>query len=77
MKVSTDALIAALLDQRFTLNGDNNGGVSIHCRDCTSLVGYHHRKGPIHAGSETSNISTIPGLWAQAADHLATQHRET
>lgn len=76
MNVSTDSLIAALLDQRFHLAGQN-GGVSLYCRDCTSLVGFYSRKGAIHADPETVNVTTAAGLWAQAVDHLADAHRET
>lgn len=75
MKVSTDALIAALLDQRFNLAGEQGGGVSLHCRDCASLVGFYSRKGAIHADLETVNVATAAGLWAQAVDHLADAHR--
>lgn len=77
MKVSTDALIAALLDQRFNLAGEPSGGVSLHCRDCTSLVGFYSRKGAIHPNPDTANVATVAGLWAQAVDHLADEHRET
>lgn len=77
MKVSTDSLIAALLDQRFHLTGDSNGGVSLRCRDCASLVGFYSRKGSIHSNPGTANVTTVAGLWAQAVDHLADAHRDT
>ena len=81
MKVSTDTLIAALLDPRLYLSGDEDGGVSLHCRDHHDggrpLAYYYEHAASTHPDAAVAHVVTIPGLWAQAADHLATHHGET
>lgn len=78
MKISADALIAALLDQRFHLSGDEDGGVGLHCRPCFDggrPLAYYERNGSTLSDPEVANVATIPALWATAVDHLATAHR--
>lgn len=78
MKVSTDSLISALLDQRFYLMGDEDSGVGLWCRNC------HHNGRPIaYLGGlgayEHLKVKTAPNvaaLLAEAAEHLAGTHRE-
>lgn len=80
MKISADTLIAALLDQRFHLSGDEDGGVGLHCRPCFDggrPLAYYESSGDVCVDPAVPTVATIPGLWAQAADHLATHHRET
>ncbi|MFI7448091.1 hypothetical protein ACIBQX_11385 [Nonomuraea sp. NPDC049714] len=76
MRVSTDALIAALLDQRLKLTGDADGGVSLYCRDCKGhpIAHYGHLEGD-YRDPKVAYVLTIPSLWAVAVEHLDDEHR--
>lgn len=79
VKVSTDSLIAALLDPRLYISGDEDGGVSLHCRDHFDggrPLAHYDRSAGVYPDPEVANVSTIPGLWAAAVQHLAAKHRE-
>ena len=79
MKVSTDALISALLHPRLYLSGDEDGGVSLHCRDhfdggrplayMPGLGAYEDLKVP--------TVPSVAALIAEAAKHLHSTHRES
>lgn len=79
MKVSTDALISALLHPRLYLCGDEDGGVALQCRDhfdggrplayMPGLGAYEDLKVP--------TVPTIAALIAEAAKHLSAHHRDT
>ena len=76
MKVSTDALISALLDPRLHLSGDAGGGVALRCRNCDgNALAYYSANGTPYVDPAVPNIVTIPALWATAVDHLASTHQ--
>ena len=75
MKVSTDALIAALLHPALYLSGDEHGGVGLHCGDHFNggrPLAYY---GDAHPDPEMTTVRTIPSLWAEAVKHLDSDHR--
>ena len=73
MKLSTDALVSALLDPRLHLSGDAGGGVALRCRDCDgNVLAYYSANGTPYVDPTVANVATIPALWATAVDHLAT-----
>ena len=77
MKIPADLLIAALTHPDLYLSGDENGGVELLCRthrDGGRPIAYY---GDCYPDPGVATVATIPALWATAADHLATQHRET
>lgn len=75
MKVSTDSLISALLDPRLHLSGDAGGGVALRCRDCDgNVLAYYSANGTAYVDPAVAKVATIPGLWAEAVKHLATEH---
>lgn len=78
MRIPADALIAVLTDPRFHLAGDKDGGVAIRCRDHQGNIrefAYYRDATPSAPTSlGVVNVATIPGLWAEAVKHLATEH---
>lgn len=79
MRIPTDALIAALLNPRLHLSGDEDGGVGLHCRDHFDggrPLAYYDRGDTVYPDPAVPTVATIPGLWAQAVDHLAAHHAE-
>lgn len=79
MKVAVDSLITALMDPRLYLSGDEDGGVSLHCRehhDGGRPLTYYDRGGSTSIDPAVVNVSTLPALWAEAASHLKDHHRE-
>jgi hypothetical protein len=79
MNVSKDALIAAILDQRFHLMGDEDTGVGLYCRDCFDggrPLAYLSGLGA-YDDLKVASVPTIPALWAEAAKHLHDEHRST
>lgn len=78
MKVSTDALIAALLSPHLYLLGDKDGAVSLHCRhhyDGGRPLAHYERNLGTYQDPEVAYVATIPGLWAEAVKHLEASHR--
>jgi hypothetical protein len=81
VKVSTDSLIAALLHPSLFLDGDEDGGTGLHCRDHNdggkpvahySTVGYHS----LYADDpHVACVTTLPSLWAEAVKHLDAHHK--
>jgi hypothetical protein len=76
MRISTDALIAALLDQRLKLVGDADGGVSLYCRDCKGhpVAYYGHLEGD-YRQPDVTYVDQVPALWAAGVKHLDGTHR--
>jgi hypothetical protein len=76
VKVTKDALIAALLDQRLKLIGDADGGVSLYCSQCAGhpVAYYGHNEGD-YRDPKVAYVLTIPSLWAVAVEHLDEAHR--
>jgi hypothetical protein len=78
MRIPADALIAVLTDPRFHLAGDDKGGVGLRCRDHqdgTREFAYYRDATPSAPTSlGVVHVATIPGLWAEAVKHLATEH---
>lgn len=75
MKVSTDALIAALLHPALYLSGDEHGGVGLHCGDHFDggrPLAYY---GEPYQNPDVPTVVTIPNLWAEAVKHLDSEHR--
>lgn len=80
VKAAIDALLEALTHPSLYLSGDEDGGVGLHCHPCFDggrPLAYYERSGSACVDPAVPTVVTIPGLWAQAADHLATHHRET
>jgi hypothetical protein len=79
VKVSRDALIAALLHPSLYLVGDSTGCISLYCHDHVSRypIAYYGRDEDDggHRQPEVAYAPTIPSLWAAAADHLTAAHR--
>lgn len=78
MKVSTDSLIAALLHPRLYLMGNEDGGVELHCRDHFDggrPLAYYDRTTPANTDPRIAYVTTIPGLWAEAVQHVEAFHR--
>lgn len=74
MKVATDQLIAALINPRLYLMGNEDGGVELHCRDHFDggrPLAYY---GDAHPDSEMTTVQTVSSLWAEAVKHLDKHH---
>lgn len=77
MKVSIDALIAALLHPALYLMGNEDGGVELHCRDHFDggrPLACYDRSGSGHPDPAVAWVATVPSLWAEAVKHLAGHH---
>lgn len=73
MKLPVDALIEALTHPSLYLTGDEHGGVGLHCSDHFDggrPLAYY---GEPDMYTDVPTVSAIPGLWAEAVQHLA-QH---
>jgi hypothetical protein len=79
VKVSRDALIAALLNPHLYLTGDADGGVAICCRTCPDKrpVAYYGRTEGAYRDPKVAYVTTIPSLWAEAVKHLEAIHRDS
>jgi hypothetical protein len=80
VKISRDALVGALLDQRFYLLGDEDCGVSLYCRECPDggrPLAYHSTSEPnaYQGDPKVAKPSTIAALFGEAANHLTAAHR--
>jgi|GEM_PF-3876379 hypothetical protein len=79
MRIPGDDLITVLTDPRFSLSGDDKGGVALRCRDHQDGIREfaYYREGTPDAPATlgVANVATIPALWAAAVDHLASAHR--
>jgi hypothetical protein len=77
MNVSKDALIAALLDQRLYLMGDEDSGVGLHCRQCQDggrPIAYFGGLGA-YEDLQVTTVPSVAALMAEAAKHLTEAHR--
>lgn len=81
MTTHTDLLLSVLLNGRYFLAGDEEGGVGLECRDHLAggpLAYYRSYAGtPIYPGTEVVHVDSIPGLLAVAADHETHSHAGT
>lgn len=74
---NTNTLITALLDPRFHLVGDEDGGVGLDCSDCFDggrPLAYYDPQGNGYPDATVHQVTTIPALWDAAAHHLADTH---
>lgn len=77
--VRTDALLSVLLNARYHLVGDENGGVGLGCRDHFDggqPLGYYesYPSTPVYPVDEVVHVDTIPALLAVAMRHETTAH---
>lgn len=73
----SDRLLAALLDPRFHLTGDEDGGVSLGCSDCFDggkPLTYYDPQGHGYPDPTVPQAANLPALWEAAARHLAEAH---
>lgn len=75
----TDTLLSVLLNARYHLVGDEEGGVGLDCRDHFDggrpLAYYRsYPCAPLYPGTEVVHVDSIPGLLAVAADHETHAH---
>jgi hypothetical protein len=71
------ALLGALTHPRLFLSGDENGGISLHCRDHFQQgrpLAYYDHTGETYPDETVACVATIPGLWAEAVKHLQGAH---